>query len=156
MFKKVAFLAIAGAALASNGAYAATATNSLTVTSVITGGCTINPATMDFGPQILATGTINITTPVTINCTAAVPYTLGINGTVGARTMAGSNGGSLTYEVYTTAGHTTPIDNAGGTNVIGGTGNGANQTVNLFGQLLPQSTPPAGNFSNVSQMTVTY
>ena len=156
MFKKVAFLAFAGAALASNGADAATATANLTVQAVITGGCTINAATMDFGSQVLPTATVNVTTPVIVNCTTSVPYNLGINGTVGSRTMSGSSGGSLAFEIYVDAGHTTPIDNPGGTNVISSTGTGANQTINIFGQLLPQAAPPAGTFTNINLMTVTY
>ena len=155
MFKKVAFLAVAGAALASNGAIAATATSNMTVQAVITGSCTVTAPTMNFGNILLTTANTDTQTDLTVNCTNAVPYTVGIDGTVGARTL--TNGAqTLSYEIYTDNTFAVPVDNPGGLNVIPGTGTGANQTVSIFGRVPVQTTPPAGTYTRTAVVTVTY
>ena len=160
MFKKVALLAVAGAALASNGAFAATATDTMNVTANILGACSLVTNTqMDFGniaDTTIAGGTHNATGTMDVNCVVATPWDIGVSGTVGAREMLSPTLVPLGYEIFTSNTYTTPVDGPGGANVITGTGTGVVQNIGLFGRLKTQATPAADSYLDVVTVTLTY
>jgi spore coat protein U-like protein len=155
MFKKVAFIAVAASALASNGAFAATATTPMNVSATITGSCTVSATALAFGSIVLTDANRDTTADLTVNCTSTVPYEITINGTTGGRAMSFGIS-SLNYEVYTDAARTTGWANTSGPGTVTGTGSGANQTVTVYGRVPVQSTPPAGAYTDTRTVTVSY
>ena len=93
-------------------AQAGTAIANLTVQMTITASCTINVATLDFGPipgTILLAANVDAATTVSVTCTSGSPYSVGMdngaNVNVGQRRMK-SGANYLNYNLYTDSGRT--------------------------------------------------
>ena len=163
MSKKVALAAALAAALISNSALAGTATTTMPVTATITGTCTATGNTLNFGSIVTIIGVdTDVSATVDVTCTNLLPYNIGINDglhagvAVHARNMDNA-GTSLGYQIYKDALRTVVVDAPGGTNVIGGTGSGAVQNVNIYGRIPQQlATPASGTYTDTLNVTVTY
>jgi spore coat protein U-like protein len=149
---------------------AGTATANLAVSITITASCTVNAATLTFtstpGTSLTAAAVTGNST-MTVNCTNTSPYSIGIG--QGSNYSGGSNrmvSGSnfLPYGLYVDSGYTHPWT-AGATNSTCatandcylGTGNGGQQTINIYGQVPTTATAPTpGTYSDMVTMTVTY
>ncbi len=122
--------------VASQQAWAATATSAITASATVTTVCTLNTTPMVFGEVALGaagtpgTGTINVT------CTDGGTYDVGLdnglNAVAGQRSLV--NGVNLlSYDLFTQVAHTTRWGNTVGTDTVTGTGNGAAQALTVFG-----------------------
>jgi spore coat protein U-like protein len=105
--------------LAMNGvSMAATKTNNLNVTATVVANCNITSVTdITFGTYDTTSATpLDANGDMTFRCTKNTSYKTYITGT---RTMTGSGADTLTFTLFTDAGHTTsfPIDNSGGATV---------------------------------------
>jgi spore coat protein U-like protein len=136
------------AATYSNGT--STATFNVTLTLQANCGITANP--LNFGTAGVLSTAINQQSTLSVTCTNTTPYNVGLDaGTVTgssitsrlmAGTATGNTGTTVAFQLYQDAGHTTVWGNTQGTNTVAGTGTGAAQTINVYGQVAPQATTP--------------
>jgi spore coat protein U-like protein len=140
--------ATAVAAIYSNGTN--TATFNVTLTLQANCGITANP--LNFGTAGVLSTAINQQSTLSITCTNTTPYNVGLDAgtvtgsTVTSRLMAGTatgnTGTTVGFQLYQDSGHATVWGNTQGTNTVAGTGTGAAQTINVYGQVPSQGTTP--------------
>jgi spore coat protein U-like protein len=151
-------------------AQAATATGSLTVQMTITASCTISAATLNFGTlsgtSVIAVAT-NASVNVSVTCTNGSPYSIAMNNGAnasGSQRRMTNGTGFINYNLFTDAGRTSPWTTATSSTTCTstnscylGTGNGAAQSVPVFGQVpAVGSAPTAGTYTDTVTMTITY
>lgn len=150
----------AHAAAYSNGSSTATFNVSLTIQSA----CTISATPMTF----TATGALSTAqtaqTTVAATCSNTTPYNIGLDGgnvtgsTVSTRllggTAAGNTGSAVNFQLYTDTNRTTVWGNTQGTDTVGGTGNGAAQSITVYGQIPAQTTPRPDTYQATVTATV--
>lgn len=151
-------------------ARAGTATGSLTVQMTITASCTISVATLNFGTvpgTAVASAATNASANISVTCTSGSPYSIGMDNGANAsgsqrRMKSGSN--FLNYNLYVDSGLTNAWTTASSSSTCSsanscylGTGNGAAQTVPVYGRMPAVGTaPPPGSYSDTVTMTITY
>ncbi len=135
---------------------------SMTVSTGVTTTCTITAAPMNFGNLglPLATTSSSQTATLTYTCSlgAAAKITLdqGQNGTGTPaapvrRMKVGTN--YLGYQLYSNSGRTAVWDGVTGVSV---TGTGSPQTSTVYGLVPAQTVPPAGSYTDVVVVTMTF
>jgi len=142
--------------------HAATATSTFSVQVVLTATCTVSsPSTLNFGTQGILSANVDQTTTVSVTCTNTTPYNVGLDaGTGSGATVATrkltSGGNTVNYTLYSDTGRTTLWGNTVGTDTVAGTGNGAAQSLTVYGRIPTQSTPAPGTYTDTITVTVTY
>ena len=152
--------AVLGALLAPANATTTTSTFGSTVT--ITASCQVlSPNTLNFGSNGVLVSNVDTTATFTVQCTNTTTYNVGLNagtttgGTTTTRLL--NNGGTTNaYKMYSDSGHTTNWGNTVSTDTVAGTGNGAQQTLTIYGRIAPQSTPAPATYTDTVTVTVTY
>ena len=149
-----------GAAVYSNG----TSTTTFTVSLTLQANCAISANPLSFGTTGVLSAAINQQTTVAVTCTNTTPYNVGLDGgnvagsTVASRLMAGTTTGNtgttVGFQLYQDAGHTTIWGTTQGTNTVAGTGNGAAQSINVYGQVPSQATPKPDTYQTTVTATV--
>jgi spore coat protein U-like protein len=152
-------------------AQAGTATANLTVQMTVTASCTINAATLDFGTNPgtnLISANVDTSTTVSVTCTNTAPYSIGMdngaNVSGSQRRMKNGVSNFLNYNLYTDAGRTNAWTTAASSSTCTtasscalGTGNGAAQSVNIYGRVPTVATAPTpGAYTDTVVMTITY
>ena len=141
-------------------ATAAQATTNLQVKVTVTSTCEVSVLSandLDFGSVASTAAAVTATAQLQVKCSNGTPYSValdaGANASGGQRRMA--NGGNFVpYGLYRSAGTTEPwTDQAG--QVHSGTGTGANQQIEVFGEL-PSANVPAGVYVDTVTATLTY
>ena len=134
---------------------------SFNVTATNTPTCALSTTDLDFGTHGSLSSNIDSTNTLTVNCTNGTAYTISLNGgNAGAidptqrRMSAGAN--DVIYGLYRNAARTQPWGSTIGTNTVAGTGTGNPQAVTVYGRVAPQATPPAGTYTDLIVVTVTY
>jgi spore coat protein U-like protein len=160
---------------AASGASAATATTTFTVSASVLKTCSVSATNLAFGNYTPGGGALTSTSAVSVLCTNGTAFTAALNagstagGTVAQRLMAESGGsGTLQYNLYTTAAHSTVWGDGTGSSVTqAGTGTGMAaadaQSLTVFGQLpdnaTNQAAPVTGattTYTDTITVTVTY
>jgi spore coat protein U-like protein len=160
---------------AASGASAATATTTFTVSANVLKTCSVSATNLAFGNYTPGGGALTSTSTVSVLCTNGTAFTAALNagstagGTVAQRLMAESGGsGTLQYNLYTTAAHSTVWGDGTGSSVTqAGTGTGMAaadaQSLTVFGQLpdnaTNQAAPVTGattTYTDTITVTVTY
>jgi len=146
-------------------AYAVTATVSTQVLAQMVGSCTVSALPMNF---VAYDGVADVTTSSTIttNCTSGVAYMIhldaGSHYTATSRHVADIALNLIAYQLYqgATAIPWGDAGNAGGATTpwpsLPQTGTGLNQVSTVTGILFGGTNAPAGNYSDVINITVTY
>jgi spore coat protein U-like protein len=104
---------------------------------------------------------VDATTTFTVQCTNTTAYNVGLNagsttgGTVTTRLMT-SGSATVAYKMYSDSGRTTNWGNTVGTDTVTGTGNGATQTLTVYGRVIAQTTPAPATYTDTVTVTVTY
>jgi spore coat protein U-like protein len=144
-------------------ASAQTTTGNIGVSMTISAGCTVAGGNVAFGTHPSLLSAIDQTGTFAVTCTNTTPYTISLN--------AGANGGSVTtrrmrggatnsefvdYAFFSNAGRTTNWGQTIGTDTVAGTGNGAAQTVTIYGRVPAQTIGSAGNYTDTVVVTITY
>ncbi|MBV8491197.1 MAG: spore coat protein U domain-containing protein [Candidatus Eremiobacteraeota bacterium] len=148
---------------------ASTTTGALNVSATISNNCVFGTSTMAFGAYdpvsanastaLAVTGTVNLT------CTKSDAITLtadaGANGSSASGSCAtatctramksGSN--YLSYDLYTTSGHSTVWNTS---NNIPATATGVSQAVSVYGYIPAGSNQPAGSYTDTVTVTATF
>lgn len=148
----------AGAAVYSNGKKEAT----FDVTMGIVADCTIATNAMDFGAGrgVLATA-ISASSAIKVTCTNTTPFNLGLNagtgtgssGTTRFMSGTGANAGTVKFNLLQAAGGA-PWGDTQGSNTMGGTGTGAEQTLTVYGEIPAQNTPAPDTYKSTITATV--
>lgn len=161
--------AILIAAASATPAMAATATSDLSVLSNVTASCTISTSAISYGnyEPISAnastdlTGTGSISYTCTTGTTGTITLGQGSNSYGEStdalplrRLTAGSNK-YLGYQLYQNTERTTVWGNTGGTGV-GVTGNGAAQTVTVYGKINAGQNAAVGSYTDTVTATINY
>jgi spore coat protein U-like protein len=161
---KLAFAGLASccALLGAAGAQAATVTGTFSVSMTINASCVLSSSS---GIAFGATGVLSSNTDATgtlgVQCTSSTPYTVSLDagGGTGATTATRkltSGGSTINYVLYRDSARTLTWGNTIGTDTVAGTGNGAVQTLTVYGRVPSQTTPAAGAYSDTVNVTITY
>jgi spore coat protein U-like protein len=156
---------IVGAIGLGQAATADTAIGPLAVDIVVSGACTVGASALTFpgaSSAAIAAANQDATGNVTVNCTTGSVYTVqlgvgaGVGATLASRKMtAGAQ--LVNYSIYTTAGRTTVWgDGTAGSATVGGTGNGADQSLPAYGRIFAGQTVPAASYADTVNVTVVY
>lgn len=165
MNKKVAYLAFAGALLASAGANAATDTQNMAVSATISASCGLAVNPLAFGSLASTAADTDAATTITVTCSTDSPYNVGMDyganagGGFQRRMAAGAN--QLNYEVYIDAGRTAafgPVSTYGALDNYNSpaTGNDIARIIDIYGRIPAQSTPPSGAYTDTLAVTLNY
>lgn len=148
---------------AAPAAQAATDTTSFTVTATVLASCDVSAANLLFGNYDPVSATPrDVATTVTVICTNGTTYDVGLNQGVGAGATHAARrmthaGQTLTYSLYSDAGHASVWGETIGVNAVHGTGSGAGQPLDVYGRIPAGQTAPAGGpYSDTITVTVTY
>lgn len=124
--------------------------------------CAIDGGNLVFADTGLLLQNVDATANIQIECTGALPYTLKNNGsyqTSWARSPTGKafalvNGTSnVGFVLYSDATHTTAFAE---TATIAGTSAGGVQQIPVYGRIFPQDGKPAGAYTAVLPLTLTF
>lgn len=142
--------------------YSGTATSTITVTLVVTADCRILAPPVVFGSAPFARGFAPVSQAVAVDCTQGTSFKVAFSsGASGAsrpwRAMSDGAGNRLRYNLYRADGATIWDE----TNPLPGTlaGTGGTSPTQLFpyvARIDPTSTPPAGSYSDVVSVIVTF
>lgn len=150
---------IAAIALPLASSDAATATATIAVTATVLSFCTLAAAPLAFGTY--SSAAVTATTTLSVTCTSGTPYNVGLDAgvgtgaTVAARKMTFTTS-TLTYGLYSDAGHTTVWGNTIGTNTVTGTGTGLLQSLTVYGQIPGAQFVAPGAYVDTVTATITY
>jgi len=164
MTKGLLGLALLSSLLLSSYSWAATSTTTLGITANVISVCiSLTATSLAFGnyDPTSATSTDNTNT-FSVRCTLDNSYSIALNGgttsggTVSLRKMTDGSD-TLNYNLYTSTGRSTIWgDGTGGTSTVAGTGTGLTQNYTIYGRASAQQTSPAGSYSDIITITVTY
>jgi spore coat protein U-like protein len=152
---------LATAATYSNGTNTAT----FDVTIKIVANCIIAANNLDFGQsQGVLNTAVNVNSTLSVTCSNTTPYNVGLNagsgtGSVGTTRFMSSlangatNTATIAFNLFQTNGATV-WGNTQGTNTLGGTGNGNAQTLTVYGNVPPQTTPMPDSYRSTITATV--
>ncbi len=123
--------------------------------------CSVSAATLSFGSAGVLSAALDGTTSLTTTCSAATPYTIGLDGgNAGAsdptRRKMSYGGSQITYGLYQNTARSQPWGSTNGTNTVSGTGSGSGQPITVYGRVPAQTTPAPGTYSDSIIATLTY
>jgi spore coat protein U-like protein len=137
-----------------------TARPSFSVSATVVPDCTVAAEPLSFGQHGVLRDPVDASSRLTVACTPATSYTVGLGsgGLAGApptaRRMSRGAAG-VTYGLYRDAGRSRPWgDGAGET--VAGTGTGGAASLTVYGRIPPQPTPAPGFYSDTVAVTVSY
>ncbi|KAB1082377.1 spore coat U domain-containing protein [Neorhizobium galegae] len=157
------FLSALAGLLFASVAGAQTATTTFNVQMTINGQCVINSASnIDFGANGVINTNVDATGTIIVQCTSGTAYNIGLNAgtgtgaTVAQRRMTGPGAAVINYSLFRDSGHLTLWGNTIGTDTQTGSGNGAAQSLTVYGRVAPQTTPAPGSYADTVTVTLTY
>jgi spore coat protein U-like protein len=161
---KLLAVALAGGAVAFSGsAFAATHTNTFSVTMTVTDECKVQTTnTLAFGTDGVIDANVDASANLGVQCTSGTTYDVGLSAgdgtgaTTSVRRMTGPASAVINYAMYSDAGRTTNWGDTVATDTVGGTGDGTSVTHTVYGRVAPQTTPAAGAYTDTITATVTY
>lgn len=143
---------------------AATVQTPFTVSATVQQVCAVSATNLSFNSyDASAASPKDATSTVTVTCTPSSTYAIAMNagttsgGTEAVHLMSDGNSHTLTYNLYTDAGHNTKWgDGAASTATVSGTADGTHQPYTVFGQVPAGQFVPSGSYSDTVTATVTY
>ena len=130
-------------------------------TATILPNCLVTATNVNFGTTGVLAANIDAVGTIQARCTNTTPYSIALSNGIGGgtgplqRKMVKSTE-SVIYGLYQDAGHTLPFGSSLGSDTVSGTGTGLAQTINVYGRILPQATPSAGDYADTITVTLTY
>jgi spore coat protein U-like protein len=141
---------------------ASTATSTFNATLTLQASCQVaSNNTLSFGTQGVLSANTDATTTFNVQCTNSTPYNVGLNagttsgGSTSTRLLT-SGSDTVAYKMFSDSAHTTNWGNTVGTDTVAGTGNGAQQTLTIYGRVPAQTTPAPATYNDTVTVTVTY
>lgn len=144
-------------AVSASGVYTS---KSFAVTAIIMPSCTITSTSLGFGNYVSVIK--DASAIITVRCSNGTPYNVGLNAgtaagaTVSTRKMTGPASALLGYGLFRDSGRTTNWGNTVGTDTRAGTGNGANQSLYIYGRITAQQRVTPGAYADTIIATITY
>ncbi|PSH60776.1 Csu type fimbrial protein [Phyllobacterium endophyticum] len=155
--------AILASCLWSQSPAAAAVAEKLGVRITITSECKLAAASeLYFGSHGVLDTNVEKTGQINVQCTTGTPYNVGLDAgigagaTVAARKMTGTKTGTIDYNLYRDANHNDVWGTTIGKDTLSATGDGATQSINVYGLVLPQVTPAPGDYTDTVAITVNY
>lgn len=155
---------------------ATTVTGVINATLTLTTSCLVNGATgtsgLDFGTLSFGTATSLFTEAdgqvlgsgggaLTIQCSAGTSPVITVGAgahdglsTGGTRALSDSNGHFVPYDLYSDTGHSTLVAING--TIAPGLSTGVAQTINLYGKAVGKTGLPAGSYTDVINVSLTF
>ncbi len=147
---------ISASVTASGNTVAAT----LTVNATVQATCQVSATAMAFGTYTAAAATS--TSVLSFTCTNSTSYNVGLSAGIAAgatvtnRSMTGPASALLRYKLFRDSGRTANWGNTVGTDTVAGTGNGASQSLTVYGQIPAAQFVQPGSYADTITATVTY
>jgi spore coat protein U-like protein len=158
----VAALICAAVAAGPKSASSTTATTTFTVSTAVQTACAVSATPLSFGTYV-ATAVSNATSVITVECNNLTAYNVGLDAgtntgaTTTTRAMTGPTGAiPLPYFLYSDSAMTKNWGNVIGTDTVLGTGNGAAQTLTVYGHIPSGEPSRQGAYSDTITVTVTF
>lgn len=160
--------AISVGALAAGGfgghAYAAQSTGTFAVSATVAASCTVSGTSLAFGSFDALGANVDSTSTLTATCTNGSAYTIGLNegttaaGTTTVRKMVHTDGiNTLDYTLSAISSGGANWGGVGEAGVAAGTGNGAGQSITVFGRIpTGQSSAITGAYSDTITATIDF
>jgi spore coat protein U-like protein len=136
----------------------------VTVTATVTTPCTVSASPLSFGAVAAGTSNVAGSTSIGVTCAITVPYNIGLtpgnNATNGLGSMTGQvHGGSVPYQLYQNAAHTTVWGNLS-TNMLTAAnglqpGTGSLQSYTVYA-LVPSTNFTPDTYQDTVTVSVTY
>jgi spore coat protein U-like protein len=129
----------------------ATATTTFNVSATVPTKCRIAANNINFGSVGVPTTNIDASSTLSVTCTNAAPYSLGLSAgnavgaTTSSRGMTGPGGAINHYSLYQDSARTQNWGNSIGVDTVAGTGTGLTQSVSVYGRVAAQNDPGGGN-----------
>ena len=143
-----------------SAARAATATTTFSVTATVATNCAITANNLNFGAYTGAQ--LDGTTTLQATCSQGIPYDVGLSkgssplATVQSHRLGGSGPEDMTYQLFQNAARTTVWGDTIGTDTVAGTGNGAQQTLTVYGRIPASQFVAPGQYSDTVTVTLTF
>jgi len=104
---------------------------------------------------------IDRTSAISMTCTNRTAWQVGLNNGANAsgstrRMRLGATGSYVSYELYNNTGRTIRWGNTLNVDTVLGTGDGASHSLTVYGRVPATQTVPAGSYSDIITVTVTY
>lgn len=135
-------------------------TTNFTVSLQVAKDCLVSAQNINFGSQGFLSANVDQAGQVTVTCSPATPYTVGLgNGVTGTgpTTRRMTKGAEfITYGLYKDTARVVPWGNVIPTNTVAGTGAGLAQNIPVYARIPPQTTPSPGIYNDTIVVTVTY
>lgn len=136
-------------------------TMTVTATATVINNCIISATGVAFPASGVLASALTASGSISARCTNGDAFQIALNGgasgSVAARTMQRTGGGSVAYQLYQDSGHTQPWgDGTGGTTMATGTGSGFAQAIAIYGRVPAQATPAPGNYSDTITATISF
>jgi spore coat protein U-like protein len=144
-------------------------TLNFTVSVTLLAGCNVSATVMNFGSTAsFIPANINTTATITAQCTSTTPYSVGLDNGLNVsgiqRRMKLGGVNYVSYGLYTDSGYsnawtstTSPTGCTNGANTcVLGTGTGSNQSITVYGRVIPQTAPALGTYSDTVVVTLTF
>jgi spore coat protein U-like protein len=140
-------------------AWSATSTTTFAVSATVISVCSVAATPLVFGNYNPVSATpLDATSTVLASCPLALPYTVGLddgaNASGGQRRMALLTN-HLSYELYSDASRVQRWGSSGG-ELVSGTGNGAVQSLTVYGRVAAGQAVPAGAYLDTVTVTITF
>ncbi len=128
----------------------------------IVADCVISANGIDFGQtQGVLSQAVTGNSSINVTCTNTTPYNIGLNAGTGAGSSGttrylsgtGANTGTVRFNLYQAPG-SGAWGNTQGTDTVGGTGNGTQQTLTVYGEIPAQATPAPDAYKSTITATV--
>jgi spore coat protein U-like protein len=158
-------MAVAAMIAAPASSLASTATGNLIVSANVTSACSVNSGSesLNFGNLIgsSASTLLSITGNVSITCTTALPWQIGLDPGVNSssvltRRMTDGLAHFINYSLFSDVGHTTNWGDTIGIDTVTGTGLSVPQSLGVFGQIPSQAISTSGAYQDTIGVIVTY
>lgn len=163
MFRTLAPLTLAAAALVPCTAYAGSDTDSFEVRATVLASCDVTATNLLFGDyDPVAAANLDAETTLSVTCTNGTPYHVGMSLGAGSgasmatrrMTLTGDTA-TLNYVLYQNTQRTVLWGNTG-TDRLAGSGTGTPDTLHLYGRVPMQQASPAGAYVDTIVVTVSW
>ncbi len=131
-----------------------------TVNATVQATCLVSATAMAFGTY--STAAVTSTSVLSFTCTNTTLYTVSLSAglatgaTVTNRSMTGPASALLGYKLFSDSGRTINWGNTVGINTVAGVGNGASQSLTVYGQIPAGQFVRPGSYADTITATVTY
>jgi len=130
------------------------------VNATVINNCTISTTPIAFGANGVLNAALRKTGTLSVQCVNNNAYQIALNGGIVSGSVTGrqmknsATSEKISYQLSATLDGTIWGDGSGGTTLYSGTGNGAVQTMTMYGMVPAQGTPTPGDYKDTVTATI--